>query len=271
MSAIQYVWYLSYGSNLNFDRMNVYLSGGVPAGANASIVYNGCRCKLPPKRQAMVVINRGMYFARHSSTWNGAPCFIDDANVRKSELKIRCMDLECTGSSHSGRSVGRLARSESETLLAHLSDDNNDESEHSANIICRMYLLRVDQFIDTVVQENGGMRNGARRDDCSLAAKLDAFDLQAFVDSDESAVCVLNGWYGTLLNLGEHGSYPVLSFTGPRSKAKSPPASASYLNTIARGIKSSTSLSMPEIATYLASKPGIGHSHADLLKMLDDQ
>lgn len=63
-----YVWYLSYGSNLNQDRFNCYLAGGQPEGALES--EGGCRDAAPPIKSRGKTIPHEMVFAGSSTRWN---------------------------------------------------------------------------------------------------------------------------------------------------------------------------------------------------------
>jgi hypothetical protein len=70
------VWYAGYGSNLYAARFRCYLEGGVPTGLRRSTP--GARDKTPPRDDRPVTIPHGLYFAGTSS-WGGAPCFVDTA------------------------------------------------------------------------------------------------------------------------------------------------------------------------------------------------
>ena len=66
-----YVWYACYGSNLNYDRFICYIEGGTPKGSNKK--DRGCRVnKKPPEKTDVITIPYTLYFARHSSKWDGS-------------------------------------------------------------------------------------------------------------------------------------------------------------------------------------------------------
>ncbi|WP_158825764.1 hypothetical protein [Mucilaginibacter lacusdianchii] len=69
-----YVWYVSYGSNLLKERFLIYINGGKFPGSTA--VYLGCKNKSLPKDCQDIYINSELYFARTSKSWNGAVAFI---------------------------------------------------------------------------------------------------------------------------------------------------------------------------------------------------
>jgi hypothetical protein len=69
------VWYLSYGSNMNLDRLAYYITGGRPPGA--ARVYRGCRDRRPPERSVPVELGGALYFATESPVWNGGRAFYD--------------------------------------------------------------------------------------------------------------------------------------------------------------------------------------------------
>jgi hypothetical protein len=68
------VWYAGYGSNLCAARFRCYLEGGIPPGLRRPC--RGARDKTPPHGDQPVAIPHRLYFAG-SSSWGGAPCFID--------------------------------------------------------------------------------------------------------------------------------------------------------------------------------------------------
>ncbi|MTI67298.1 MAG: hypothetical protein FH753_11970 [Firmicutes bacterium] len=72
-----YVWYLSYGSNINKDRFLCYIKGGKPEGSK--VCEKGCKDTTLPKEDKFIKIPHKLYFAKHSSRWNGGVCFIEDS------------------------------------------------------------------------------------------------------------------------------------------------------------------------------------------------
>ncbi|MFG2925347.1 histone deacetylase [Streptomyces sp. NPDC048305] len=69
------VWYTSYGSNMNLDRLAAYVRGGRPAGAARA--YPGCRDSAMPARSVAVELTGAMYFATRSPVWGGGRAFYD--------------------------------------------------------------------------------------------------------------------------------------------------------------------------------------------------
>ncbi|TXC86044.1 hypothetical protein FS935_18515 [Metabacillus litoralis] len=64
----QYVWYASYGSNINNDRFLCYIKGGKPNGS--SMVEEGCRDQSLPIKESIHLIKHPLYFAKESGRWN---------------------------------------------------------------------------------------------------------------------------------------------------------------------------------------------------------
>ncbi len=63
----QYVWYASYGSNLNKDRFLCYIKGGSPAGSTR--VETGCKDQSLPIAESSFKFNYPLYFAREAAGW----------------------------------------------------------------------------------------------------------------------------------------------------------------------------------------------------------
>ncbi|MEH7385836.1 hypothetical protein V7147_10550 [Bacillus sp. JJ1521] len=64
----QYVWYASYGSNINRDRFLCYLKGGRPKGSNETEV--GCKDPSSPINEGMFTIPYPLYFAKEAGRWD---------------------------------------------------------------------------------------------------------------------------------------------------------------------------------------------------------
>ena len=70
---------MSYGSNLDPDRLGTYLNGGTPRGGN--FTYEGARDPAPPQARRPVRIPHRLYFAGESRTWGGGVAFLDHDHV----------------------------------------------------------------------------------------------------------------------------------------------------------------------------------------------
>lgn len=71
-----YVWYVSYGSNMLYERFMCYIAGG--RFKNADRVHPACRDTNPPIAKCTYEIPYNMYFGNNSSSWGGkGVCFID--------------------------------------------------------------------------------------------------------------------------------------------------------------------------------------------------
>lgn len=64
---MDYVWYLSYGSNMYKDRFLCYINGGRFEASN--IVEQGCKDNSPPVDEKNVVIENELFFSLQSSKW----------------------------------------------------------------------------------------------------------------------------------------------------------------------------------------------------------
>ncbi|PWH07368.1 histone deacetylase [Brachybacterium endophyticum] len=73
--ASELVWYVSYGSNMNAERLACYIEGGRPPGA--LIGYTGARDPAPPRDSAGVMLPGRLHFALRSRVWDGGIGFYD--------------------------------------------------------------------------------------------------------------------------------------------------------------------------------------------------
>jgi gamma-glutamylcyclotransferase (GGCT)/AIG2-like uncharacterized protein YtfP len=79
LSRKDYVWYASYGSNLIYERLLVYIKGGTSK--FNGVAYEGCKNKAIPKDTRPVAIPYKMYYGNESSPWgNGGLAFLDTQN-----------------------------------------------------------------------------------------------------------------------------------------------------------------------------------------------
>jgi len=63
----KYVWYASYGSNMNTDRFLCYIKGGKPEGS--SKVETGCKDPSLPLDSSTFKMNFPLYFAKEVAKW----------------------------------------------------------------------------------------------------------------------------------------------------------------------------------------------------------
>jgi hypothetical protein len=106
----------------------------------------------------------------------------------------------------------------------------------------RKYLIKKEQFMDVVKQENNGVE-----------LHID------FNDVVENRYKTLRDtWYGTILYLGHEEGIPIFTFTAdwdldvPLNKP-----SDEYLKMIIEGLRKNVELSDQEIINYLSEKPGV--------------
>lgn len=72
----QYVWYVSYGSNLSRKRFEYYIQGGTMP--ENGVTYRGCRDKTLPRNVKKLTLQHELYFAQTSKVWGGGVAFIDE-------------------------------------------------------------------------------------------------------------------------------------------------------------------------------------------------
>ncbi|MFE9661666.1 histone deacetylase [Streptomyces sp. NPDC005955] len=75
VGPVERIWYASYGSNTDTDRLRHYLAGGRPPGAARACP--GCRDPRPPERSEAVLLPGALYFATESALWTGGRAFYD--------------------------------------------------------------------------------------------------------------------------------------------------------------------------------------------------
>ncbi len=117
----EHVWYAGYGSNLNEERLMCYLKGGRPQGAVTDFV--GSRDETPPRDISTFETTHELYFAEHSSTWDGAVAFIiEDASRTLFKMyEVKSRQFKDIASQEVGLKPGKkkisLDRAESEGHL----------------------------------------------------------------------------------------------------------------------------------------------------------
>jgi hypothetical protein len=116
----------------------------------------------------------------------------------------------------------------------------------SARALGRMYLVSDDQFNDVVMQENGQKVDGTRF--------IPSFE--ELTRNDESDLPG-NRLYGHLVRVGEHGGWPVITFTTSRVQSINAP-SKPYIKVIAAGIKETyPEMTSAQICEYLLRAEGV--------------
>lgn len=112
----------------------------------------------------------------------------------------------------------------------------------------RMYLIKKDQFVDVVKQENGIHPNDA-----------------LFIDFDyvqeKGTMKLLDSWYGTLLYLGDHQNYPIYTFTNNKGDDNRRPPSSAYLQMIGSGIIEHYDMNLQALTDYFSEKPGVQNTY----------
>lgn len=75
-----YVWYVSYGSNMLYERFMTYIEGGSYKGSRE---HPPCDDASSPLIVRRVEIPYGMYFGNYSSSWNCGVSFLDTTSNGK--------------------------------------------------------------------------------------------------------------------------------------------------------------------------------------------
>jgi hypothetical protein len=104
-----HVWYAAYGSNLHPARFGCYIGGGRPLGSRR--VYEGCRDRRLPERQAALRIRGRLSFGGRSRVWGGGMAFYDptgDGEVLVRAYRIGVDQLADVVAQESRRPVGTL-------------------------------------------------------------------------------------------------------------------------------------------------------------------
>jgi len=119
--------------------------------------------------------------------------------------------------------------------------------------LARMYLIKKDQFIEVLRQENGKDPN----DD----TVINNIDFEQAI-SKESYLIPDKNWYDFIMHLGYEGNYPIFTFTGicDYSEKELNPPGEEYIKVIIKGIKETYNYPDEKIIEYLKNLEGIkGH------------
>jgi len=81
----EYVWYVSYGSNMLYERFMCYIQGG---SFEASRPHPPCRDTTPPVEVRPIDIPYGMYFGNESGSWQGKGVSFLDTTKRGHALGV---------------------------------------------------------------------------------------------------------------------------------------------------------------------------------------
>lgn len=87
-----YVWYACYGSNLSKERFMKYINGDK---TSSGIRRDGCSDKTPPSDEKPITLKYPIYFANHSSKWDGkGVAFLDISKKGRSYGKMYLITKE---------------------------------------------------------------------------------------------------------------------------------------------------------------------------------
>jgi len=236
----RYVWYCSYGSNINTDRFNVYLKGGTPKGTNnLAPVVSGSRCSQPALlSQPIILHNCSMVFSRTSRTWNGGGvCFID---TQQGPGSFQVVSDEI---------------SSDEMVSQALSCSNVQQV-----VLGRVHKVLWTQFVDVVSQENG-FRSCHDKSGNDIQQMLDHKLDELLEQLLKSSSCkLLDTWYGNLVLVGHHpmDNCPIFTFTSTSFENEIPNrANELYLKTIGNGLMECFKITPDQLSLYLLSKRGV--------------
>ncbi|WEG12347.1 hypothetical protein PU629_19975 [Pullulanibacillus sp. KACC 23026] len=88
MESLDYVWYASYGSNINHDRFLCYILGGTPEGSSKREI--GCRDQSLPIEARNLIIKHPLYFTKEADKWQGkGVAFIDLESIPETNTYSR--------------------------------------------------------------------------------------------------------------------------------------------------------------------------------------
>lgn len=118
-----------------------------------------------------------------------------------------------------------------------------NESRDSAETLAKIYLITTGQFEDLHAQECNKQ--------LPLNINFEAAQRRGFIDAYPEK------WYGRILHLGKHQSYPIFTFTHVNDMQEFNPPAPNYLRSLVNGIKSSYRLNTDELLKYFSQKPGI--------------
>ena len=82
-----YIWYVSYGSNINIERFYCYIFGGIPKYTNKNHI--GSKIKENPVQQSGLKIPYELYFSKSADVWeNKAVAFI--RSIKNNSIETLC-------------------------------------------------------------------------------------------------------------------------------------------------------------------------------------
>ncbi|WP_199785024.1 histone deacetylase [Streptomyces sp. Tu6071] len=238
-SAVDRVWYVSYGSNMRLARFLAYVRGGRAEGG--ALEHPGCRDPEPPRAWAALELRGRLYFATESLIWGGGRAFLeppDEAGGGRTgpgdsgtDPGAGRADLD---DGRPGLGAGRIAVSTARIAVG------------TGRVFARAYDVSREQFADVAAQE-------------MYRAPGDGPGLETVLAGGERAVRCGPGRYETLLCLGALDGRPALTFTAPwRAADVAPnPPSERYLAQLAGGLGEAGAWSAAVIRAYLAAAAAV--------------
>ncbi|MCK5561840.1 MAG: hypothetical protein KAJ51_14670, partial [Thermoplasmata archaeon] len=127
------------------------------------------------------------------------------------------------------------------------------QKNQHAHTLGRMYLIKQEQFVEVVRQENASEPN-----DHSIE-----IDIEATISNGFSNIQA--NWYSRIVYLGVKSEHPIFTFTAkwPDEKITLNPPGEKYLKTIIRGIKETYQLPQEKILDYVKNLPGVKNQIRD--------
>lgn len=205
LQSTKYIWYVSYGSNMNYKRFLTYIMGGKhPLSSKTEV---GCKDRSLPLKRECFKMTKDLTFKNHSSRWDGSVLFLDLSS-------------------------------------------NNEQ-------FFVRYLIKADQFIDVVKQENN------IKIDQSINLSVDDFS------NKQDKVIFKDHWYKKLIYLGEHDGHSMYTFScdDDMLQKESKKTSLMYLKTIFEGLKQ-YDITDEEIITSFRDLDGVRFYKESDLKLL---
>jgi len=285
------VYYASYGSNIDASRFACYIQGGKPRHSKSA--YKGARNKqFDPEMSHYIVFENELMFGGpseqfESSTWGGGGvCFV--APMKQEEILEEALDegaqleaplVKNVQKKNDSPSIGKPKHGIVHRVLqidengkVHIEYTHEEGTKRierefdqlsKTSTIGRMYKVTWDQFLDTVMQENGIMEDFHLFEGRSYEEILEELTRTGEVVLHE------HGMYGKMMLLGFHEDCPILTFThtSKHQMVRKAPSLA-YASTIGRGLTGIPGMTTKHARDYLHHKHEHGHSVGDMEKYI---
>ena len=228
------VYYVSYGSNLRRERLDIYINGGkLPSMLASAAAYPGCGNRAPPRAALNVRLPHRLRYRLESPTWGGGVCFLD-YDEALTDRGVRVVSPSPSAAAAASASAAAAAAASERDAVANAAAKENAAAAAPALAWGRAWLVTASQFEEIVLQENA-WRGGAVPP-AFAAAFARCHTLQA-----NETIEVPTGWYNVLLCLGEIDGVKLFTFSTTRDALRQRAAlnhpSPAYTTVILKGLK----------------------------------